>query len=260
MPWTWYPDLAALAGERGLHCFSTPFDPTAVDFLETQDVPAYKVASFELVDTPLLSLIAGKGRPMILSTGMATVEEIEEAVRAIEMAGPVPLALLHTSSAYPAPADEMDLRTIPHLAARFGMVAGLSDHTLGIAVPIAAVALGARIIEKHLTLSRAVPGPDSAFSLEPHEFAALVEAIRITEQALGSVRVGPTRHERPSLQFRRSLFAVRDIGADEPLTPDNVRSIRPAGGLHPRHLEEILGRRASRAIARGTPITWDLVS
>jgi N-acetylneuraminate synthase len=258
-PWAWYAELAALAAHAGLQCFSTPFDATAVEFLETQAVPAYKVASFELVDIPLLRLIAGKGKPMILSTGMATLEEIDEAVRAVRATKPVPLALLRTSSAYPAPPNEMDLRAIPYLAERFGAVGGLSDHTLGLAVPVAAVALGAHIVEKHLTLSRAERGPDSAFSLEPGEFAAMVEAVRTAEQALGAVRFGPTEHERPSLQFRRSLFAVQDIGAGEALTSDNVRSIRPSGGLHPRHLDEILGRTAVRTIARGTPITWDLL-
>jgi N-acetylneuraminate synthase len=259
-PWSWHADLAALASDLGLQWFSTPFDPTAVAFLETLSAPAYKVASFELVDLPLLRTIAATGKPMILSTGMATFDEIAEAVGAVRDAGPVPLALLRTSSAYPAPPDEMNLRTIPYLASAFGAVAGLSDHTMGIAVPVAAVALGAHIVEKHLTLSRQAGGPDAGFSLEPHEFTALVDAVRTAGAALGDVRFGPTEHERPSLQFRRSLFAVRDIAAGEPLTRDNVRSIRPADGLRPRHLEEVLGRRAARPIAAGTPLAWDLLA
>jgi N-acetylneuraminate synthase len=259
-PWSWHAELARLADSLGLHCFSTPFDDTAVEFLETLHVPAYKVASFELVDIPLLRTIAATGKPLILSTGMATLDEIDEAVQAVRAVGPVPLALLRTSSAYPAPPEEMDLRGIPHLAQTFGVVAGLSDHTLGIAVPVAAVAVGAHLIEKHLTLSRDTPGPDSAFSLEPLEFRAMVEAVRTAERALGEPRFGPTAHERSSLQFRRSLFAVQNIAAGEQLTASNVRSVRPSGGLHPRHLGDVLGRRASRGILRGTPLAWDLIS
>jgi N-acetylneuraminate synthase len=259
-PWEWHAELADLARDKGLHCFSTPFDPTAVEYLETLNVPAYKVASFELVDIPLLKAIAVTGKPMILSTGMATLDEIDEAVRAVRSVGPVALALLRANSAYPAPVDEMDLQSIPDLARRFGVVAGISDHTLGFAVPVAAVALGARIVEKHLTLSRAHQGPDTAFSLEPAEFKAMVDAIRVAEQALGRPRFGPSEHERASLQFRRSLFAVEDIRAGDTLTRNNIRSIRPADGLHPRHLDEVLGRRAARDIPRGTPLTWDLLA
>jgi N-acetylneuraminate synthase len=259
MPWEWHQDLATLAGDLGLQWFSTPFDATAVDYLEALSVPAYKIASFELVDIPLLQVVARTGKPIVLSTGMASLEEIDEAVRAIRDAGPASIALLRTNSAYPAPPGEMDLRTLPRLAERFDVVAGLSDHTPGIAVPVAAVALGAHIVEKHLTLSRAVPGPDAAFSLEPAEFAAMVAAVRVAEQALGGVRFGPSPHERASLQFRRSLFAVCDVREGEPFTAENVRSIRPASGLHPRHLPEILERRAARDITRGTPLAWDLV-
>lgn len=259
MPWEWHEELFTLARSLGLTGFSSPFDPTAVDLLERLAVPAYKVAAFELVDLPLLRYIARTGKPMILSTGMATFEEIAEACTAIRAVGPVPLALLRTSSAYPADPGEMDLRTIPDLAERFGVVAGLSDHTLGMAVPVAAVTLGAHIIEKHLTLSRAQGGPDSAFSLEPDEFAAMVEAVRTAEAAGGTIRYGPTAGERASLPFRRSLFVVRDVQAGERLTAGNVRSIRPAAGLHPRHLDQVLGRRATRDIPRGTPLSWDLV-
>ncbi len=260
MPWEWHGELMALAQSLGLHCFSSPFDASAVAFLERLGVPAYKVAAFELVDLPLLRHIARTGRPVILSTGMATLEEIGEAMATIRAVREVPVALLRTCSAYPAPPEEMDLRAIPDLAARFGVVAGLSDHTLGIAVPVAAVTLGACIVEKHLTLSRAAGGPDAGFSLEPAEFAAMVQAVRTAEAALGSVRYGPAPGERASLQFRRSLFAVEDIRAGEVLTAINVRCIRPAAGLHPRHLEEVLGRRARRDIARGTPLSWELLA
>jgi N-acetylneuraminate synthase len=256
-PWEWQPKLKAVAEELGLECFSSPFDATAVDFLEGMGVPAHKVASFEVVDLPLLERIGRTKKPVIMSTGMATLAEIEDAVRALRAAGTTDLALLKCTSAYPAPAAEADLRTIPHLAAAFGVVAGLSDHTLGTAVPVVAVSLGACIIEKHLTRSRAVPGPDSAFSLEPHELKQLVDAVRTAEQALGSVRYGPSERERASLQYRRSLFAVEDIRAGEPFTERNVRSIRPAHGLPPKELPRVLGRRATRDLERGTPLGWD---
>jgi len=258
-PWAWHGELAALAADLGLHCFSSPFDETAVAFLEQHDVPAYKVASFELVDLPLLRCIAGTGKPIIMSTGMATLAEIEEAVACVTASGGGPLALLRTNSGYPAAPEEMDLATIRDLQARFDVVVGVSDHTLGLAVPVAAVALGASIIEKHLTLSRAEPGPDSAFSLEPDELRATVDAVRTAERALGSVRYGPTERELTSLPFRRSLFVTADVVAGAAFTPENVRSIRPAAGLHTRHLAEVLGRRATRAIERGTPLTWELV-
>jgi len=258
-PWEWQPKLKEIAEELGLHFFSTPFDATAVDFLEEIDVVAYKVASFELVDIPLLTKIARTGKPIILSTGMATLAEIDEAVRTIREAGGRQLALLKCTSAYPASADGMNLRTIPHLAEAFGVPVGLSDHTLGIAVPVAAVALGACIIEKHITLSRKVPGPDSAFSLEPDEFKAMVDAVRTCEKAVGSVQYEVTQQEVASRMFRRSLFVVEDVKAGAEFTPENVRSIRPGFGLHPRHLPEVLGRRAVRDIKRGTPLSWDMV-
>ncbi len=259
MPWEWQPRLKEEAERLGLHFFSTPFDFTAVDFLEELEVPAYKIASFELVDLPLIRKVAATGKPLILSTGMATVSEIEEAVAVARDAGAEQIALLRTNSAYPAPPDEMDLRTIPHMAEMFGVPVGLSDHTLGIAVPVAAVAMGAALIEKHLTLSRSVPGPDSAFSLEPQEFKEMVEAVRTAERALGGVRYGPTPKEQASRVFRRSLFVVKDVRAGEPLTPENVRSIRPAHGLHTRHYDEVLGKRARVDIAAGTPLSWDLI-
>jgi N-acetylneuraminate synthase len=248
-----------VANDLGLDLFSTPFDPTAVNFLEKMNVPAHKVASFELVDIPLIEQMARTGKPLIMSTGMATVEEIEEALGAARGAGATQIALLKCTSSYPAPAEEMNLRTIPELSARFSVPAGISDHTMGIAVPVVAVALGACIIEKHLTLSRAEPGPDSAFSLEPNEFKAMVDAVRIAEKALGKVQFECTPKEASSRVFRRSLFVVQDVKRGELFTEDNVRSIRPGHGLHTRHLPEVLGRQAARDVERGTPLSWDLV-
>jgi pseudaminic acid synthase len=258
-PWEWHPRLQEVAHELGIDLFSTPFDPSAVDFLESMKTPAYKVASFELVDIPLIQRIAKTGKPLIMSTGMATLEEIDEAVRTAREAGAAQIALLKCTSAYPAAPEEMNLRTIPELSQRFGVPAGLSDHTLGTAVPVAAVALGACIIEKHITLSRAEPGPDTAFSLEPDEFKATVDAIRITEKALGNVHFGFSPNEESSRIFRRSLFVVANVKRGEAFTSDNVRAIRPGHGLHTRHLPEILGQTAACDIERGTPLSWDLV-
>ncbi len=259
-PWDWHPKLQKIATELGLDLFSTPFDSTAVDFLEGLEMPAYKVASFEIVDLPLIEYIGSKGKPVIISTGMATLGEIEEAVRVVRDAGARQIALLRCVSAYPAPPDEMNLRTIPHMSEAFGVPVGLSDHTLGIAVPAAAVALGASLVEKHLTLSRDLPGPDSAFSLEPHEFKAMVAAIRTVEKALGSIRYGASEHEKNSLAFRRSLFVVKDMRAGEFFTAENVRSIRPGYGLAPRYYEKIIGCKATRDIKKGTPLSWDVVT
>lgn len=259
-PWDWQPKLKELATNLGLDCFSTPFDDTAVDFLERMQVPAHKVASFELVDIPLLRKIAATGKPVIMSTGMATLAEIDEAVRTLRESGCRELALLKCTSSYPAPPEEMNLRTIPHLAAAFGVPAGLSDHTLGITAAVTAAALSACIIEKHFTLSRAAGGPDAAFSLEPAEFKAMVQAVREAEQALGRVSYEVTEREQNSRVFRRSLFVVRDMQAGECFTAENVRSIRPAYGLHPRCLSQVLGRRARCTIARGSPLAWDLIS
>lgn len=258
-PWEWQPKLKAAANDLGLDLFSSPFDATAVDFLESMDVPAYKIASFEIVDLPLIRRVAATGKPVIISTGMATLAEIDEAVRTARTAGCTELALLKCTSAYPTPPEESNLRTIPHLAAAYDVPVGLSDHTLGISVPVAAVALGACIIEKHFTLSRAVPGPDSAFSLEPDEFKTMVDAVRTAEKALGAVQYGPVSTEKDSVVFRRSLFVVQDIKAGEPFTHENVRSIRPGYGLHTRYLDDILERTASQDIPRGTPLRWDHV-
>ena len=257
-PWDWQPRLKGVADELGLDLFSTPFDDSAVAFLESELQPAvYKVASFELVDLALIRRIARTGKPMILSTGMASLAEIEDGVRAAREAGAEQIALLACTSAYPAPPEEMNLRRIPHLAEAFGVVAGLSDHTLGIAVPVAAVALGAHIVEKHLTLSRNDPGPDIAFSAEPQEFADMVAAIRTAEKALGEATFEMTEQEAASRVFRRSLFVVRDIKAGEAFTEENVRCIRPGHGLPPKELPAVLKRRAAVDIPRGTPLSRD---
>jgi N-acetylneuraminate synthase len=258
-PWDWQPKLKKIADEIGLALFSTPFDDSAVDFLEAMDVPAHKIASFENCDIGLLRKIAGTGKPIIASAGMASLAEIEELVSTLRDAGTRQLALLKCTSAYPAPPEEMNLRTIPHLANAFGVPVGLSDHTLGAAVPIAAVSLGACIVEKHFTLSRSASGPDSAFSLEPAEFKNMVEGIRVAEKALGRIYYGLSQAEAKSRVFRRSLFAVEHLKQGEIFTGENIRSIRPGHGLHTRHLPEILGRVAARDIERGTPLAWDMV-
>jgi pseudaminic acid synthase len=258
-PWDWQPRLKGVANALGMDLFSTPFDRSSIDFLEEMGVPTHKVASFELVDIPLIQALARTGKPLIISTGMASVDEIEEALRAVRECSSE-VVLLKCTSAYPALPEEMNLRTIPEMQARFGVSVGLSDHTLGLVVPVAAVTLGACLIEKHLTLCRTAGGPDSAFSLEPPEFKQMVEAVRETERALGGVRYGSSGRETASRAFRRSLFVVRDIKRGEPFTPENVRSIRPGHGLHTRHLPEILASLAARDIERGTPVSWDLVN
>lgn len=260
MPWDWQPRLKALADEIGIAIFSSPFDSTSVDFLEEMGVPAYKIASFELIDHGLLARVAATGKPVIMSTGMATLTEITEAVEVLRAHGCRELALLKCTSAYPAPPEEANLRTIRHLSETFGVPAGLSDHTLGIAIPAVAVALGASLIEKHFTLSRAAGGPDSAFSLEPQELADMITAAHAAEKAVGGISYQPTAKEVSHRAYRRSLFAVRDIAAGEPLTEENVRSIRPGHGLAPKHLGTVLGRQAKAPIKRGTPLSWDLLA
>jgi len=259
-PWEWQPKLKKIADGLGLDLFSTPFDNTAVGFLEEMNVPAYKIASFELVDIPLIQYVAKTGRPIIMSTGMATLAEIDEALTTARGAGCKELALLKCTSAYPADPAEMNLRTIHNMAETFQVPVGLSDHTLGIAVPIAAVALGVCcIVEKHFTLSRAIPGPDSAFSLEPHEFKAMVEAIRITEKVLGKISYEVTEKEAASRVFRRSLFVVKDMKAGDIFTQVNIRSIRPGYGLSTKYMDIILGKRAKQDIGLGTPLNWNLI-
>jgi pseudaminic acid synthase len=258
-PWDWHSRLFNEARSLGLDCFSTPFDPTSVDFLEELNPPAYKVASFELVDIPLIRKVASVGKPMIMSTGMATHEEISDAVDAARSGGATEIALLKCNSGYPAPPGEMNLATIPALAREFDVPVGLSDHTMDIEVPIAAVALGACILEKHFTSSRSVPGPDSKFSLEPAEFKRTVDAIRVAEQAVGMASFGPTEREQSSKIFRKSLFVVENIRAGEAFTSINVRPIRPGAGLPPKHYEEVLGKKATRDLERGTPLDWTMV-
>ena len=258
-PWEWQPKLKAIANDLGLDCFSSPFDFSAVDFLQEMDIPVFKIASFENVDLPLIRYVAKTGKPIIISTGMASLGEIDEAVRTAREAGCTQLALLKCTSAYPALPEEMNLRTIPHLAEAFNVPVGLSDHTMGSTVAVAAVALGACIVEKHLTISRNVPGPDSAFSMEPDEFKAMVSAIRMTEKALGTVQYEVTEKEKASRVFRRSLFVVKDMQAGEEFTSENVRSIRPGYGLHTRYLGDVIGRKAKSAVVAGTPLTWEII-
>ena len=258
-PWEWQPELKEIAEELGLIFFSTPFDKTAVDFLEEINIPCYKIASFEITDIPLIEYVASKGKPVIISTGIATLTDIQEAVNACKRMGNSQIALLKCTSAYPAPLEEVNLKTIPDMAEKFKIVIGLSDHTLGISVPVASVALGAKIIEKHFTLSRSLGGPDAAFSLEPEEFKAMVKAVREVEKALGDVCYELTEKMRKNRQFSRSLFIINNIKAGEVFTEKNVRSIRPGYGLHPRYLKKILGRRATQDIERGTPLEWSLM-
>jgi N-acetylneuraminate synthase len=258
-PWAWHEALFDKARDLGLIAFSSPFDESAVDFLESLGAPAYKIASFELIDTPLIRYAAKTGKPLILSTGMATDAEIGEAISVAQEAGAGGVALLHCVSGYPTPAEEANLARIPALAEKFNCAIGLSDHSPGVAVAIAGAALGAAIIEKHFTLARADGGPDAAFSLEPDELAALVKGVLIAHSALGRADYGRAGSEQPNMTFRRSLYAVKDIAAGEELTGENVRSIRPGYGLAPKHLPEILGRRAARAISRGTPMSFDIL-
>ncbi|MEZ4365052.1 MAG: pseudaminic acid synthase [Kofleriaceae bacterium] len=258
-PWEWHPRLFQVAADCGIEIFSSPFDVTAVAQLADLGVRAYKIASFELVDLPLVAAIASQGRPVIASTGMANLAEIHDAVETIRRAGAPGLALLHCVSAYPASPAEMNLATIPHLAQAFGCVVGLSDHTLSDTSAVLAVGLGASLVEKHVTMHRADGGPDAHFSLEPHELARLVTAIREAEAAVGTPSYARTASELQNEVFRRSLFVVRDVAAGEPLTAENVRSIRPGGGLPPKFLPLVLGRRARVAIERGTALTWEML-
>ncbi|MEK7414049.1 MAG: pseudaminic acid synthase [Planctomycetota bacterium] len=262
-PWAWHAPIFAEAKRLGVHAFSSPFDHTAVDYLLGLNVPVWKIASFELVDLPLIRRCASTGLPIIMSTGMATRDEIDEAVAAARGAGCTQLCLLKCTSSYPTPADQVNLRTIPHLAATYGCVVGLSDHTLfpnsagadGASVPVAAVALGAAVIEKHVTIRRSDGGPDSSFSMEPAEFAAMVRQVRAAEQALGNVSYTPAAREAGSRALRRSLYIVKAVRAGELATADNVRSIRPANGLHTRHYDAVLGRRFAADLPAGTPLT-----
>ncbi|MHA2142698.1 MAG: pseudaminic acid synthase [Candidatus Thorarchaeota archaeon] len=258
-PWEWQPKLKEFAEGLGLICFSSPFDRTAVDFLEDMNVPAYKVASFEITDIPLIEYIASKNKPIVISTGIAQISDIEDALGACRREDNNDIILLKCTSAYPTPLSEVNLRTIPDLSSRFNVLVGLSDHTLEISVPVAAVALGACLVEKHLTTSRDLGGPDADFSLEPNEFETMVNTIREVEEALGNISYTLTDRMKRSREFSRSLFVTQDVQKGETFTSENVRSVRPGYGLPPKHLKKILGRRAKKAIKRGTPLVWDLI-
>lgn len=260
MPWDWHEPLFKRARELGIAIFSSPFDHTAVDLLQSLDAPAFKIASLELCDIPLIERVAATGKPMIMSTGASELGEIAEAVTAARRAGCSELILLQCTSGYPTPPADSNLRTIPHLAEMFDAVIGLSDHTMGTAVPVAAVALGAAVIEKHVTLARADGGVDSAFSLEPQELATLVADCRTGWEALGGVQYGVAASEAGVRPLRRSLYVVADIAAGEVIGPAHVRSIRPGLGLAPKHLKAVLGRRAARTVKRGTPVDWTMLA
>lgn len=258
-PWEWHKPIFDRAHELGVIAFSTPFDDTAVDFLEGLNVPCYKIASFENTDLPLIRRVASTGKPMIISTGMATLAELDETIHAAREAGCKDLVLLKCTSTYPATPEDSNLLTIPHLRETFGCEVGISDHTMGFGVSVAGVALGATVIEKHFSLSRADGGVDSAFSMEPAEMAQMVMETERAWQALGHVSYGPTKAEEKSLQYRRSLYMVRDLKAGDVITKENVRSIRPGLGLPPKYLEILLGKRVNRPVKRGEPLTMDLI-
>ncbi|MBZ0104041.1 MAG: pseudaminic acid synthase [Sulfuricella denitrificans] len=258
-PWEWHQPIFDRCREHGMIGFSTPFDETAVDFLESLEVPCYKIASFENTDLPLIRRVAQTGKPMIVSTGMATVAELDETVRTLRAAGCENFVLLKCTSTYPSTPENTNLRTIPHMRELFGCQTGLSDHTMGVGAAVASVVLGATVIEKHFTLRRADGGVDSAFSLEPDEMHTLVTETERAWQSLGTVSYGPSAAEKPSLQYRRSLYVTQDIKAGETFTHDNVRAIRPGLGLPTKHLETFLGRTASRDIRKGTALKWDLL-
>ena len=259
MPWDWQPKLKKVAEDLGLIVFSSPFDKTSVDFLEDMDVPAYKIASFEITDIPLIEYVASKGKPIIISTGIASLEDIELAVKTCLEANNDKIALLKCTSSYPAPFEEINLNTIPDIKNKFGVVVGLSDHTLGGEVSTTAVALGASIIEKHFILDRNMGGPDSEFSMEPHEFKAMVDSIRNVEKALGRVSYELSDKMKSNREFSRSLFVVKDMKKGEIITEDNVRSIRPGFGLHPKYLKEILGKRINKDLKKGTPFNLEFI-
>ncbi len=258
-PWEWHRPIFERARDLGMLAFSTPFDESAVDFLETLEVPAYKIASFENTDLPLIRKVAATGKPMIVSTGMASVAELDGMVRAAREAGCNALVLLKCTSTYPATPEHSNLMTLPHLRDLFGCEVGLSDHTMGLGVAVASVALGATVIEKHFTLRRSDGGVDSAFSIEPEEFTQLRMESERAWAALGKISYGPTDAEKNSLVFRRSLYVAADMNAGDTLTPDNLRIIRPGLGLPPMYYETLLGKRVGRAVSRGTPVTWDLL-
>ncbi|MBU1255445.1 pseudaminic acid synthase [Patescibacteria group bacterium] len=258
-PWEWQPKLQKLAKDLGLIFFSSAFDKTAVDFLEGLNVPAYKVASFEITDIPLIEYIALKGKPIIISTGIATLADIEEAINACKRMGNEQIILLKCTSAYPAPIEETNLLTIPNMAETFRTIVGLSDHTLGSSVAIASVALGAKAIEKHFILNRDLGGPDAAFSMDPEEFKEMVKSVRDVEKALGKVSYELSEKVKKSKVFARSLFVVKDMKKGELINRENVRSIRPGYGMHPKYLKEMTGKKIRKDVKKGIPLTWELI-
>ena len=258
-PWEWQPELKEMAEKMGLICFSSPFDLTSVDFLEKMNVPAYKVASFEITDIPFICKIAKLHKPIIISTGIARPDDIELALQTCIDEGNEDVILLKCTSAYPSPYEDINLRVIPDMAAKYNILTGLSDHTLGSTVSVASIPLGAKVIEKHLTLRRADGGPDGAFSMEPEEFKEMVDNIRITEKALGTVTYELTYKQEKSREHSRSLFVIQDMKKGDVITNDNVRSIRPGFGMHTKHYEEILGKRVNRDIEKGTPMSFDFI-
>ncbi len=258
-PWEWQPKLMKLANELGMECFSSPFDETAVDFMEEMDMPAYKIASFEINDIPLIRRIAKIGKPVIIATGIAYLEDIERAVKVCREEGNEQIILLKCTSTYPSPYEDMNLKVIPNMAQVFNCITGLSDHSMGSTAAVASVALGAKMIEKHLTLSRADGGPDAAFSMEPQEFKKMAEEVRIAEKALGRITYELTEKQKKSREDGRSLFVVKDIKAGDTFTKENVRSIRPAFGLHTMYYDQILGQKAKTDLPKGTPLSWKYI-
>lgn len=258
-PWEWQKELMEYADSIGLIFFSTPFDKTAVDFLEELNVPIYKVASFEIMDIPLIEYIASKGKPMIMSTGVASLSDIEAAIEACKRVGNDQIILLKCTSSYPAKIEDANLNTIPNMKETFSVEVGLSDHTLGITVPVVSVVLGARVIEKHFILDKSIGGPDASFSMEPHEFKQMVDAVRDAEKALGKVDYSMNEKKKNSRLLGRSLFVVKDIKAGEKFTEENVRSIRPGYGLAPKYLKDIIGKVATKDISKGIPVSWDII-
>ena len=258
-PWDWQPKLMKEAERIGLDCFSSPFDPTAVDFMKSMNMPAYKIASYEINDIPLIRMCAKTGKPIIISTGIATPDDIELALKTCTDAGNKNVMLLKCVSSYPTPYEDINLRVIPTLARKYDCLVGLSDHTMGRAVASGSIALGVRMVEKHMTLKRADGGPDGSFSMEPDEFKEMVKNIRIMEKALGSPEYTLTEKQKIEHEGSRSLFAVKDIKTGEALTPENMRSIRPGNGLHTKYYDELLGKKAAADIKRGTPLAWNLI-
>ncbi len=258
-PWEWHEELFKIAKEIQIDCFSTPFDKSAVDFLENFNPPAYKIASFEILDIPLIKYVASKGRPIIISTGIAEMEDIDLAIKTCHEVGNNDITLLKCTSSYPAPLDEANLVTIPDLKEKYGINVGLSDHTMGIVAPIVAVSLGATVIEKHFILDKSIGGPDASFSLDERAFTEMVNAVRQAELAIGKVTYELTSKAKNSRKFSRSLFVVKDIKAGETFTEENVRSIRPGYGLHPKYFEKIIGKTSKRNILKGTPLKMDFI-